>query len=276
MRNLIYILFILLLIPSCSDTDSNLLPDTNNEEENNTNKIIPLKLEIKESEKNIFEDVEFSLLHDKSFMIFPLLEVYDSIVWKVASIDGSLKLLEDSERSRGSHFIHLWSHRFHNPGKHKTYVLGYKNDEVIYSDTVEIEITNNKDFLCYNWKDIQGSIGHSEGHIDLLNDYEFITYEDMYHGVPSVLVMICDKKKDNKPAFLNRSKKIFIDYINSLYSTSPTYTETDDNILEEYDYLFIHKIKNSYPVCIWITSKSRIALIKDEFHNEYQLYAEPN
>lgn len=29
-------------------------------------------------------------------MIFSLLEVFDSTVWKVANIDGNIKLLEDS------------------------------------------------------------------------------------------------------------------------------------------------------------------------------------
>ena len=44
MKNLLNILFILLFISSCSDTDSNTFPEIDDEEEekDNTEKIIPL------------------------------------------------------------------------------------------------------------------------------------------------------------------------------------------------------------------------------------------
>ncbi|MCS2712817.1 hypothetical protein NXW16_04285 [Bacteroides thetaiotaomicron] len=45
--------------------------------------------------------------------------------------------------------------------------------------------------------------------------------------------------------------------------------------MEKYDNLFTYKKEQAYPICIWITPKSKIALIKDEFFDEYQLYAEP-
>ena len=110
--------------------------------------------------------------------MFSLFDIYDSITWKVSNLDGSLKIFKHTEGS--ANFIRQWSHSFYSPGKYKAYVSGYKNKEVISSDTVEIEITNTKDFLCYNWKDIKGSIGHATGYEDVLNDYEFITYEDMH------------------------------------------------------------------------------------------------
>lgn len=109
-----------------------------------------------------------------------------------------------------------------------------------------------------------------------MNDYEFATFEDIHQNIPSVKVFLIDKKKDNKPAFLEKSKKIFIDYINSLYSILPTYNETSDNLLEKYNDLFLYKKENNYPLCIWVTSTSKIVLTKDETFNEYQLYAEPN
>lgn len=275
MKNLLNILFILLFISSCSDTDSNTFPEIDDEEEekDNTEKIIPLKLEIEETKKNIFDYAVFGLFPDKYGVMFSLFDVYDSITWKVANLEGSFKIFEHT--THGAHFVRQWSHSFYTPGKYKTYVLGYKDSKVIYGDTVEIDITNTKDFLCYNWEEVkEGTNGI--GYIDVLNDYEFSTFEDIHQGVPSVQVLIIDKKKDNKPAFLEKSKKIFIDYINSLYSTLPAYKETDKNFLEKYNDLFMYKIKSSYPVCIWITPKSKIVLVKEEIHNEYQLYAEPN
>ena len=205
--------------------------------------------------------------------MFSLFDIYDSITWKVSNLDGSLKIFKHTEGS--ANFIRQWSHSFYSPGKYKAYVSGYKNKEVISSDTVEIEITNTKDFLCYNWKDIKGSIGHATGYEDVLNDYEFITYEDMHQGIPSVSVYLRDKEKNDRPAFLIRSKKILTDYINSLYNTTPIYDETDDILLKKREELFVYKEENTYPLCIWITLKSRIVLIKNERFNEYQLYAEP-
>lgn len=57
MKSLLYSLAALLLISSCSKTDSSIFPnDVNNDEGNNdVEDIIPLKLEIEETQKNIFE-----------------------------------------------------------------------------------------------------------------------------------------------------------------------------------------------------------------------------
>lgn len=273
MRNLLSILFILLLVSSCSDTGNNTIPEIIDESGHTIEKVIPLDLEIEETQKNIFDYAVFNLFPDQYSVMFSLFDVYDSITWKASNLDGSFKIFQYT--TRGASFIHQWSHAFTSPGNYKTYVLGYKNNEVIYSDTAEVKITNNKDFLCYNWKDIKGSIGHGISYIDVLNDYEFSTFENMHQGIPSVTVFLIDKKKDNKPAFLKKSKKIFTDYINSLYSTQPVHYETENDLLEKYNDLFIYKPKSTYPTCIWITPKSKIALIKEEIHNEYQLYAEP-
>ena len=168
MKNLLNVLFILLFISSCSDTDNSTFPEINDEEENNTEKIIPLKLEIEDTRKNIFDYAVFGLFPNDYFIMFSLFDIYDSITWKVSNLDGSLKIFKHTEGS--ANFIRQWSHSFYSPGKYKAYVSGYKNKEVISSDTVEIEITNTKDFLCYNWKDIKGSIGHATGYEDVLND----------------------------------------------------------------------------------------------------------
>ena len=237
--------------------------------------IIPLKLVIEETQRNIFERATFSLFPDDFFMLWSLEYVYDSITWTVSNIEGRMKVLEQTGHS--ARFTQQWGHHFYLPGTYQTYILGYKNNEIIYSDTTEIEITNTKDFLTYNWKDINGPIGSSTAYLDVLCDeYDFATYEDMHEGVPSVTVMLRDKKKNDREAFLEKSKRAFIDYIYSLYSVQPEYDETDDTLLEKYNDLFVYKKENTYPLCIWITPKSKVALIKHGEYEEYQLYAEPN
>lgn len=231
-------------------------------------------MEIEETQRNIFEHAVFKLFPDENFMLLSLVDVYDSITWKVSDIDGRMKVLAQTDHS--SKFTKQWAHHFYLPGKYQTCISGYKNNKIVYSDITEIEIINTKDFLCYNWKDIHGSTGHSTGYVDVLCDeYSFATFEDMHEGIPSVTVYLRDEKKDNKPAFLEKSKKVFIDYINSLYSTTPVYSETDDELLEKYNNLFAHQPQSTHPLCIWLTPKSKIALIKDDDFKEYQLYAEP-
>ena len=92
MKNLLNVLFILLFISSCSDTDNSTFPEINDEEENNTEKIIPLKLEIEDTRKNIFDYAVFGLFPNDYFIMFSLFDIYDSITWKVSNLDGSLKI----------------------------------------------------------------------------------------------------------------------------------------------------------------------------------------
>ena len=249
MKSLLYSLAALLLISSCSKTDSSIFPnDVNNDEGNNdVEDIIPLKLEIEETQKNIFEYAVFKLFPDKNFMLFPLMDVYDSITWKVSNIDGRMKVLEQTDHT--GRFTQQWNHHFYLPGKYQTYIFGYKNNKIAYCDTTEIEITNTKDFLRYNWKDIHGSIGHSTGYVDVLcEEYSFATFENIHEGIPSVTVYLRDEKKDNQSAFLEKSKKVFIDYINSLYSTLPDYNEADNTLLEKYNNLFMYKKEQAYQI----------------------------
>jgi len=72
--------------------------------------------------------------------------------------------------------------------------------------------------------------------------------------------------------------KILLEYINTLYS-NPDYTPEDKDVLiEKYNELFHFKKKNASPTNIWITSTSRIALLKCcyEDYCYYEVYAEPN
>lgn len=78
MKNLLNVLFILLFISSCSDTDNSTFPEINDEEENNTEKIIPLKLEIEDTRKNIFDYAVFGLFPNDYFIMFSLFDIYDA------------------------------------------------------------------------------------------------------------------------------------------------------------------------------------------------------
>lgn len=77
MKNLLNILFILLFISSCSDTDSNTFPEIDDEEEekDNTEKIIPLKLEIEETKK-IFSTMQYSVCSPTNMVLCLLYSMF--------------------------------------------------------------------------------------------------------------------------------------------------------------------------------------------------------
>lgn len=285
MKNWFYFLFTALIFSSCSEIDNSVLgKDDKDDKENGggsgevENEILALNLNVKDDQNNIFDLVEFNIVPERTMTIADLEEHYDSLVWRVAELAGSYKVFEYTNHSTSFKF--QWSHNFFLPGEYTTFLLGYKNDEVIYSDTIPVKITEDKDFLGYNWKDINGSIGHSTGYVDvLLEDKEFVTYQDIHQGIPSVKLSLWSRGRQDEQVFIQESEKILSDYITSLYS-SPTYNLTDDTLLEKYNSLFTHKKENAYPQCIWLTSKSKIVLLKcyDKIFTkyfEYEIYAEP-
>lgn len=276
-------MFIALLIMSCSkaDTDTGIDNENGNGNEDGgdngkTENTIPvLKLNAKESQKNIFEYMEFNLHAKNDFTLLDLTEAYDSIVWKVSDLEGRCKIME---QDGSTHFTFKWSHNFFFPAEHKAILLGYKSDKVLYSDTISVKVTNDKDFLGYNWKDIKDPSGNSTGYVNVLSDhYGFATSHDIYQDVPSVSLFVRQyNKKENESIFIQKSEKILSDYISTLYS-APTYNATDNTLLEKYNHLFTNKIKNAYPQSIWLTPKAKIVLLKcyDGDFFEYKIYAEP-
>lgn len=246
---------------ACSNNNDNILPDT---EEQSNNKF-KFHLDVKQTEKNIFERMEFELSPNDGYSINNLHANYDSIEWHVET-KGKIKIFELG------HTIYTWSHNFFLPGTFDTFLVGYKDDNTFYSDTTAIKITNDKEFLAYNWSDIKGSIGKAEGYVNLLewNQYSFVNYQDIHGGVPSVKFYHFNEYETND--------KILLEYISALYS-KPDYTlENKDVLMEEYNELFHYKKENASPTNIWITSASKIVLLKccDEDYCYYEVYAEPN
>lgn len=284
MRKLFYFFFMAILISSCSETDIDKDFDDNNGNGNGNNdndsvkteNTIPiLKLSVKENQKNIFEHMEFSLYSENAFTLLDLTETYDSIVWKVSDLEGNFKIMKQDD---GTHFTFKWSQNFFLPAEYKAMLLGYKNDKVLCGDTISVKITNDKDFLGYNWEDIKGSIGHSEGYVDVLSNKTFFTRQEINQGIPSVILFLRqNNKEEDDSVFIQKSEKILSDYISTLYSV-PNYNVTDDLLVEKYNQLFTYKEENTYPQSIWLTPKAKIVLLKSyngDFY-EYEIYAEPS
>ncbi len=267
MKYLIYLIVITLFFPSCSDSN-------NDSQETPNQIIIDLKLKAEQTTGNIFDLFVFNLYSEKGFTLFDISNTYDSLVWKIPNL-GSFHLLTKNT------FTHQWSQVFFLPGEYTTILLGYKENKIITSDSIEINILKkNTDFLYFNWENVKKSQG-STAYADILaKDYTFATYQSLNDSIPSVTLFLLNEGKSDEKTFAQKSGEILSGYITSLYS-EPTYTtKQNELLLEEYDKLFRDRRKGSKPLSIWITSKSRIVLYSysDEYreYEEYRIHAEPN
>ena len=270
MKHFIYLILISLFISSCSSSDDDY--GDNNQE--TPNPAIDLKLRAKQTTGNIFDMFVFNLYSEKGGTLLDISNTYDSLVWKIPEL-GSFHLLTKNS------FMFQWSQVFFLPGKYTTMLLGYKENKIITSDTIDINILQkNNDFLYFNWKDIKESWG-STGYSDILaKDYTFATYQSLKDSIPSVTLFLLNEKKSDEKIFTQKSEKILSDYITSLYS-KPSYTEQNTTTLtQEYNRLFKYKVKDAKPLSIWITPQSIILLysIYDTYrgYDEYRIIAEPN
>lgn len=82
--------------------------------------------------------------------------MYDFIVWKLFYFLNSFKVFSYLNYVRYVEIIFFkWVYVYYLFGIYKIYLLGYKNNEIIYSsDIIFIDIINKKDFFVFNWKDV--------------------------------------------------------------------------------------------------------------------------
>ncbi len=239
-----------------------------------------IKINAKEKEGNIFDLMEFNMFSysEKNFTLLDLTESYDSIVWSCTNTNQRYHVLEHSQSN--SNFTSKWSNCFFLPAEYETCLLGYKNDRLICSDTILVNITNNNDFLGYNWKNVVRSSEYSKGYQDVFfNGYKFATHTDVTDGTPSVSFFLFYNSANDESDFAYKSKQILFDYICSLHST-PIYSQDDNNSVSDiYNELFRNKKEGYVPEYIWITAKSNIVLLEEfdgvEGYPKYEIYAEP-
>ncbi len=238
-----------------------------------------VKMNAKEKEGNIFGLMEFNLFSysEEDFTLLDLTEAYDSLVWVCSNANQRYKILEYSDNS--SRFTWKWSTCFFLPEEYETVLLGYKNSQVITSDTVSVNIVNNKDFLGYNWGDVVSTSTAGTSYYNVFQkEYDFKTLSVVTDDAPSVYLFL-HSTTEREAIFAPKSRQILFNYVNLLYS-SPTYSSDEDNSFSDvYNKLFKNKNKSATPEYIWVTSKSKIALLK-EYDNvdgyvKYEIYAEP-
>lgn len=283
----------LCLLTACTSTDDEQQEQPVNPQEPDGKDPVDseqaLKLYLKSDKKtaNMFESVQFTLTDkqgNKHLFITKLKEMsqkYDSIVWRVPASKGSRKLFywERGDGSFHSSINSSWAHCFYYPGRVKCILSAYKDGEILYGDTLEVDVKNDKDFLMYNWADIKDNSDKiSTGHVNAVNE-SFTLYS--YRGVndaPYINVFIeSSLNRDDEEMRLH--EKELSNYISNIYG-KPLYDRNSPelSIFFKSDFKAV-KAEYMKPVYIWQTEKSNIVLLSGTDNEEElswtYIHAEP-
>ncbi len=226
---------------------------------------------------DIFDMFVFNLYTENSeqININDLFSVCDSIVWSIDGLKSSYFVFGNIDN--GIHLSFKWSQCFMYPGKYKTRLSAWRDNSIIYTHKCDLSLSNTKDFLCYNWNDIDisNSTKYWTGYVDVLNSSINLISNYGNNGASLYAeVKLSDLENTD-------SCNILYNYLYELYST-PTYKdEADKNMMrEKYDELFSQQKKypNAIPIAIWKIERSNIALLYlgETFGvPSYMIYAEP-
>lgn len=266
----LYSLLCICLFISCSKTaDENIPKDHVPDDPEIPSEIdYSLRLEVKEDTKNIFEIMEFSLHDDSPIIISDLGKAYDAIRWEIKGQEGQFRVFDYTNPANWS-ITSKWGHCFYSPGTYETCLVCYKNNEIVHSDTLRVQVVDRKDFLMLNWDEVT-DWEHSIGYVNILNEnYEMSAYARIRAGIPSVELRFWREFPDGDDMLL-------YDFMNSLYR-APAYDRNSSELAAKYEELFAYRKNGAQPCTIWLTDKNRIVLLNDEKDQQSKswIYAEP-
>lgn len=219
---------------------------------------------------NIFEPVHF-YLDGNDYMQQDLRELCDSLVFDIPWLKGTHLSRKIYFHETGRlQLISGWDHRFILPMSGLCRIKAYKDGDVVYSDAISVSLTNEKDFLMYNWKEITESMNNSIGYVNFVDEgHEFLSTHYVEGETPIAKVSL-SKPTDNTLDWL-------YEYLYKLYK-EPLYT-SESFTQEQYKNLFTDIDDRETPLYIWQTASSLIALIHyydtDEDITQYYIKAEP-
>lgn len=219
---------------------------------------------------NIFEPVHFYLEGD-NYMNWSLSQLCDSLVFSVMGEDGSRKVYYNEKGH--SELIVGWDHYFYLPQSCLCRIQAYKNNEVLYTDAIEVNLTNDNDFLMYDWDEVAdasklGTVGFNNF---IEPQYSIVTAAYFKENTPSVKVTV------ENPESLEDARTWLYEYMKKLYK-DPVYSESSE-VKTKYAELFVSAQEDETPLYIWKDDKSVVALVEqyDEFVPVTRVYvkAEP-
>ena len=286
MKKLLYSLVCSFFFLSCSGTAEDIIPDnpsTGGEGgTESTTRNCHIKLGVNQNVLNIFESSEFNIRFKfegkTSYTLVDISEAFDSIDWVVSGLQGRLRVfVRSNSQHPGTSLTSLWSHRFYSPGHYEACLHGYKDNKIVFSDTLQVNVTDNKHFLGWNWNELT-YLNENVAHINALNKhYELATYATVSpQGVPSFELNLWNSSVEDEKQFSQKSDTVLYNYITSLYCR-PTYDRNSSELADKYNALFSNKKENVQPCAIWLTRNAKIVLLRKdvEYSEKCWIYAEP-
>jgi hypothetical protein len=219
---------------------------------------------------NIFEPVHF-YLQGNDYMQSDLRELCDSLVFEIPWQKGTHLSRKIYFHEIGkAELISGWDHRFILPFGGICSIKAYKDGKLVYNDGISVSLSNDKDFLMYNWDEVTENSNSSVAYINFVDEkHEFVSSHYILDGTPIVKVSL------SKPA--DDTLEWLYEYLYKLYK-EPLYGG-ESGVQEQYGKLFTDTEKRETPLYIWQTDRSRIALIhwydSDEDITKYYIKAEP-
>lgn len=145
-----------------------------------------------------------------------LIQFYDSIVWSAKGYPDKLLVFRKKE-GNGYFFENRWKTFFFQKTPLYTYLLGYRDGNVVHVDSLQVNISP-RDFLRYNWNDaaIKYDKSDFECHCALYKDVVFHYYvptEKNGHLFSRVNVVRKSEEKDDS-AYNERCRNILIELMN--------------------------------------------------------------
>ena len=132
---------------------------------------------------------------------------------------------------------------------------------MIYTDAIEVNLTNDKDFLMYDWDEVSdasklGTVGFNNF---IEPQYSIVTAAYFKENTPSVKVTV------ENPESLEDARAWLYEYMKKLYK-DPVYSESAE-VKTKYAELFVSAQEDETPLYIWKDDKSVVALVEqyDEF-----------
>ncbi|MGE6395340.1 hypothetical protein [Chryseobacterium scophthalmum] len=284
LKNILKISLIGLFLISCSETDEqivDLIPAETPVVNDPDSTSMEIKLSVNKTSGNIFDGFVFKLEQKNQSSYFGDLDQHlDSLVFKISDIKETKRLFEKMDN--GNLGTTQFNHNFYLPGNYNASILGYKSGKIIYKDDINLKVSDTKDFLVTNWDNF--SVNTPKGYYNALGKNSLVFYNDFENGNPYIFV---SNSWDNMNSYTadqikTMDKDFLYNYFAKMYST-PQYSEANTpNLKDIYVQNFKKSLKNDIPVNIWITPKSKIALVKEysdynpsQFYG-YRIIAEPN
>lgn len=271
-----------LLLFSCSDTE---MADSNPTETQIKNDpaltSLGLKITADKSGVNIFENIDFKLSQKNQSTYFGILADYlDVLTFKISNTEGE-KIIFDKTQN-GNSVTTSFNYHFYYPGNYTVSIEGFKEGKKIYTDQTSVNVTDNNDFLAVNWNGFTAT-DMATGYNNILQNNTLGFFNGFENQHPYVLVTnIWDNMYSYSDTQIKQMDKEYLYNYLAKYYSAPTYSEGNTDMKDRYTQNFKKSIKNDIPVNMWITTKSKIALMKHYSSTDSSLFigyiviAEPN